>query len=53
MGRIRHDVKVKYDNQNKPVDILAADNVAMNVVTANVDSTSGGLERRPLVGSRS
>jgi lysophospholipase L1-like esterase len=41
MGRIRHDVKVKYDNQNKPVDILAADNVAMGVVTAKTDPTSG------------
>jgi hypothetical protein len=44
MGRIRHDVKVKYDNQNKPVDILAADNVAMGVVTAKTDPTSGGVE---------
>ena len=44
MGRIRHDVKVKYDNQNKPVDILAADNVAMGVVTAKTDPTSGVVE---------
>jgi hypothetical protein len=44
MGRIRHDVKVKYDNQNKPVDILAADNVAMNVVTSKTDPTNGGVK---------
>ena len=44
MGRIRHDVKVKYDNQNKPVDILAADNVAMGVVTAKTDPTSGVIK---------
>ena len=45
MARIRHDVKIKYDENNKPVDILVADNKPLNVVRSEVNPVTGGIRK--------
>lgn len=43
MSRIRHEIKVKYDENNNPVDILVADNKPLNVVRSEVNPVTGGI----------